>query len=279
MRKSNHKAKYFGRFLIYLGLILGSIIMLLPLVWMTSAAFKPLNEVMKIPPTWIPQEPTLNNFTEVFQQFPFARYLLNSIIVAVVVVISTLITSAMAGYALAKFKFPGQSFIFILIISSLMVPFQVRMIPLFRMVVAFEWTDTLWAVIFPWLIDAFGIFMMRQFMLSIPSELLDAARIDGAGEFRIFWQIALPLTTPALSALSIFTFLGNWEEFLWPLIVSSSSAIRTLPVGLQGFAEQYGTNTHWQMTGALIATLPVLILFFILQKQFVQGITLTGMKG
>lgn len=270
---------YLSRLLIYLLLILGSVVMLLPLAWMTSSAFKPLYEVMLIPPTWIPREPTLDNFRAVFQQFPFARYILNSVVVATVVVISTLVTSAMAGYALAKFEFPARNFLFIAILSSLMIPFQVRMIPLYQMIVAFRWVDTLQAVIFPWLVDAFGIFMMRQFIMTIPTELLDAARIDGASEWRIFWQIVLPLTRPALSALAIFTFLGNWEEFLWPLIVSSSHATRTLPVGLQAFSEQYGTNTHWQMAGALIATLPVLLLFFVLQKQFVEGITLTGMKG
>jgi multiple sugar transport system permease protein len=185
----------------------------------------------------------------------------------------------MAGYAFAKFDFPGRGILFAIILSSLMVPFQVRMIPLYQMIIAFKWVDTLPAVMFPWLVDAFGIFLMRQFFLTIPSELMDAARIDGASELRIFLQVALPLTQSALSALTIFTFLGNWEEFLWPLIVSASNASRTLPVGLQSFSEQYGTNTHWQMAGALIATLPVLLLFFILQKQFVEGITLTGMKG
>jgi multiple sugar transport system permease protein len=270
---------YLGRGVVYLLLIMGSIVMVLPLAWMTSAAFKPLYEVMRIPPTWIPEEPTLDNFRAVFRQFPFVQYILNSIVVATVVVISTLITSAMAGYAFAKFDFPGRGILFAIILSSLMVPFQVRMIPLYQMIIAFKWVDTLPAVMFPWLVDAFGIFLMRQFFLTIPSELMDAARIDGASELRIFLQVALPLTQSALSALTIFTFLGNWEEFLWPLIVSASNASRTLPVGLQSFSEQYGTNTHWQMAGALIATLPVLLLFFILQKQFVEGITLTGMKG
>lgn len=267
-----------GKGAVYIFLIMGSVVMLLPLVWMTSAAFKPLHEVMRIPPTWIPLEPTLDNFPAVLTQFPFAKYFLNSVIVVAVVTVSAVFTSLLAGFALAKYNFPGRGFIFILILSSLMVPFQVRIIPLYRMIVQFHWVDTLPAIIFPWLMSAFGIFLMRQFMLGIPDELLDAARIDGASEFRIFWQIAVPLTKPAISALSIFIFFKNWEEFLWPLIVSTSPASRTLPVGLQAFSEQYSQNTHWQMAGALIATLPVLILFFILQKQFIQGITLTGMK-
>ena len=267
------------RLLVYALLGLGGVVMLLPLVWMTSAAFKPLPEVMRVPPTWIPEQPTLANFRAVFAQFPFPRYILNSLVVAAVVVLSTLVTSTMAGYALAKFDFPGRSVLFVAILASLTVPFQVRMIPLYQMVIRVGWQDTLQGVMFPWLVDAFGIFLMRQFIKVIPGELLDAARMDGASEWRIFWQIVLPLTKPALAALAIFTFLGNWEEFLWPLIVSSSDGSRTLPVGLQTFAEQYGTNTNYQMAGALIATLPVLALFFLLQKQFVEGIALSGMKG
>ena len=267
------------RLLVYALLGLGGVVMLLPLIWMTSAAFKPLPEVMRVPPTWIPEQPTLANFRAVFAQFPFPRYILNSLVVAAVVVLSTLVTSSMAGYALAKFDFPGRSVLFVAILASLMVPFQVRMIPLYQMVIRVGWQDTLQGVMFPWLVDAFGIFLMRQFIKVIPGELLDAARMDGASEWRIFWQIVLPLTKPALAALAIFTFLGNWEEFLWPLIVSSSDGSRTLPVGLQTFAEQYGTNTNYQMAGALIATLPVLALFFLLQKQFVEGIALSGMKG
>jgi multiple sugar transport system permease protein len=267
------------RLLAYALLITGSLIMILPLVWMTSAAFKPLHEVMQIPPTWIPQEPTLANFEAVFSQFPFARYILNSVIVVTVVVLSVLLTSSMAGYALAKYQFPGRYVLFIIILSGLMVPFQTRMIPIYQMMVTAGWIDTLQAVMFPWLISSFGIFMMRQFILTIPDDLIEAARIDGATELRIFWHVVLPLIKPALAALTILTFLANWDEFLWPLIVSNSAAARTLPVGLQAFAEQYGLNIHWQMAGALIATLPVLILFFLLQRQFVQGIAMTGMKG
>ena len=268
-----------SRVLVVLVLLLGVAVMVLPLAWMTSAAFKPLSEVMRVPPTWIPEAPTLDNFRAVFAQFPFPRYMLNSLIVAVVVVASVLVTSAMAGYAFAKFDFPGRTVLFVAILASLTVPFQVRMIPLYQMVIAVGWQDTLQGVMFPWLVDAFGIFLMRQFITVIPNDLLDAARMDGASEWRIFWQIVTPLTGPALAALGIFTFLGNWEEFLWPLIVSASDESRTLPIGLQTFAEQYGTNTNYQMAGALVATLPVLAVFFLLQKQFVEGITLSGLKG
>lgn len=268
-----------SRGMIYLILMAGSVGMLLPLVWMTSSAFKPLHEVMRIPPTWIPEEPTLDNFRAVFAQFPFGRYFLNSLITSSLITLSVVITSAMAGYAMARFHFPGRDFLFVLILSSLMVPFQTRMIPLYQLAIRFHLQDTLLGVMFPWLVDAFGIFLMRQFMMTIPADLVDAARIDGASELRIFWTIMLPLVRPAIAALAIFTFLGSWEEFLWPLIITSSDVSRTIPVGLQFFSEQYGTNVHWQMAGALIAALPMLVVFFVLQRQIIEGIALTGMKG
>ncbi len=267
------------RILAYAFLILGAIVTLLPLIWMVSASFKPLSEIMMIPPTLIPRAPTLDNYKQVFRQFPFGRYFLNSVIVSVVVVACVLLTSSLAGYSLAKFDLPGSNFIFYMFLSSLMVPFQTRMIPLYRMMVSFKWIDTLRGVMFPWLIDAFGIFLMRQFISTIPNDLIEAARIDGASEPYIFGKIILPLSKQGLSALAIFTLTANWEEFLWPLIVSTSDASRTLPVGLQSFAEQYGTNLHWQMAGSVVAVAPMIVIFLILQRQFIEGIAMTGLKG
>ncbi|MCL5045287.1 MAG: carbohydrate ABC transporter permease [Actinobacteria bacterium] len=266
------------RLLIYLLLSLGGIAMILPLIWMVSASFKPLGEVMQIPPTWIPRQPTLDNYREVFRQFPFARYIWNSLLVAAVVVGSVLFTSALGGYALAKYRFRGREFVFLAIMTSLMIPFQVRMLPLYRMMVEARLTNTFVGLVFPWLTDAFGIFLMRQFMRTVPDEIVEAGRIDGCSEFQIFWRLVLPQTRPALAALGIFTFTNTWEEFLWPLIITNSDLTRTLPVGLQYFNEQYGLNIHWQMAGAMFAILPVLLVFFLLQKQFVEGITLTGLK-
>jgi multiple sugar transport system permease protein len=260
-------------------LIVGSIWMLLPLVWMTSAAFKPMSEIIQVPPTWIPKHFTLDNIKQVFEQVPFARYFLNSIITTTVIVFSVLLTSTMAGYGFAKFNFKGKRILFLFILSSLMIPFQVRMIPLYQISQQFGIIDTYIGVVFPWLFDAMGVFLMHQFMLTIPNELIEAARIDGASEVRIFFTIVLPQLKSAISTLTIFTFSWSWEEFLWPLIISNSDRVRTLPVGLQYFSEQYGINIHWQMAGAFVAVLPVLIVFFIMQKQFVEGITLTGMKG
>src|SRR5690554_6479586 len=264
---------------LYIVLTVGAVIMLLPLLWMTSAAFKPLSEVMQIPPTWIPQQPTLDNFREVFRQFPFLRYYLNSLIVVAFVIFGVLFTSATTGYVFAKFNFPGKTILFYLILASLMIPFQVRMVPLYRLAVSLGFSNTLTGVIFPWLFEAVGVFLLRQFISSIPTDLLESARIDGASEPRIFFQMILPNCKQALSALAIFVFSWNWEEFLWPLIISSSEASRTIPVGLQSFAEQYGSNIHWQMAGATIAIFPLLVVFIFLQKQFIEGITMTGLKS
>jgi len=266
------------KIVVYGFLVVGLVPMLLPFAWMLSSAFKPLPEVMQVPPTWVPHRPTIENFGAVFRQFPFGRYVLNSVIVAAVVVVSVLLISATAGYAFSKFEFPARDVIFMAMLASLMVPFQVRMIPLYLMTIRLHLVDTLAGVSFPWLFDAFGIFLMRQFMRTVPSELIEAARIDGAGEMYIFARIVLPLVRPALAALGIFTLVGNWEEFLWPLIVTNSEASRTLPVGLQSFSEQYMSNIHWQMAGAVIAVVPLVIAFFLFQKQFIQGIALTGLK-
>lgn len=267
-----------ARTLLYLVLIIGAIPMLLPLAWMLSSAFKPLPEVMVVPPYLIPKQPTPDNFVVVFTQLPFGRYLLNSVVVAVVVVAGVVFVSSMAGYALAKFPFRGREALFMAMLASLMVPFQVRMIPLYLMAMHLHIVNTLAGMAFPWLFDAFGIFLMRQFMRTIPTDLIEAARIDGASEPRIFFTIVLPLTRPALAALGIFTLVANWEEFLWPLIVTNSDASRTLPVGLQSFSDQYIANIHWQMAGATIAVAPLLIAFLIFQRQFIQGIALTGLK-
>jgi len=263
----------------YAILIIGAIWMLLPLVWMTSAAFKPMAEIIQVPPTWIPKHFTLENIKEVFEQLPFARYFMNSVITTIIIVFSVLLTSSMAGYGFAKFNFPGKNIMFFLVLSSLMIPFQVKMIPLYQMAQKMKIIDTYTGVVFPWLFDAMGVFLMNQFMATLPNELIEDARIDGASEIGIFFRIILPQMGSSLSALAIFTFSWSWEEFLWPLIVTNSDKARTLPVGLQYFSEQYGVNIHWQMAGAFVAILPVLIMFFLLQKQFVEGIALTGMKS
>jgi multiple sugar transport system permease protein len=267
-----------ARPLLYLALLAGLVPVLLPFVWMTLTSIKPLPEVIRVPPQLLPAQPTLQAYVDIFQQFPFGRYLLNSVLVAAMVVSGVLLVSTLGGYAFAKFRFPGRDVLFMVMLASLMVPFQVRMIPLYLMSIRLGLINTLPGVAFPWLFDAFGIFLMRQFMLTLPSELMEAARIDGASEPAIFLRIVVPLVRPALAALGIFTLVVNWEEFLWPLIVTNTDAVRTLPVGLQAFSNQYMSNIHWQMAGAVVAAAPLLIAFLLFQRQFIQGIALTGLK-
>ncbi len=268
-----------GAFLLYIGLTIGAIVMLLPLFWMFSAAVKPLSEILQVPPTWIPKAPTLKNFQTVFEQMPFGRYMANSLLVACVTILSVLLTSALGGYALSKFQFPGRDFIFLAILSTIMIPFQMRMIPLYVMVYQMGLVNTYTGLILPGAVDAFGIFMMRQYIQSIPNELIDAARIDGSSEPGIFWRIVLPLCGPALSALAIFTFAWSWESFIWPLTVTNTDNMLTLPIGLSKFSGRYLTRYDLTMAAASITIAPVLVFFLFMQRRFIEGIALTGLKG
>lgn len=259
-------------------LVAGAFFAILPLFWMLSAAFKPGREIIQYPPTWIPIEPTLENFRQVFIKIPFSRYFLNSILVSVCCILGVLFTSSMGGYALAKFNFRGNRVVFILVLTTLMIPFQIIMIPLFDMIANIGLVDSMLGVILPSLVSAFGIYLMRQYMLSIPSELIDAARIDGASEIRIFFRIILPLCRPVLSALTILTFVETWDSFLWPVVVLHSEEWYTIPVGIAMFSGRNYNQYGLQMAAATIAILPVLVVFLLLQRQFVKGMALTGFK-
>lgn len=278
--KTGDRLRALGRLSLYLVLGLGAVLMLLPFFWMITASFKSLNEVIQIPPQWLPRQWDFRNYAEVFRQQPlFGRYFLNSVIVAAVTVASVLITSSLAGYAFAKYNFRGKNVLFVFVLSTMMIPFQIRMVPLFVMVSGWKLLDTYPGLILPGLVDAFGIFLMRQFIASIPTDLIDAARIDGASEPGIFLRIILPLIQPALSALAIFTLIGNWESFLWPLLITNSDELRTLPIGLALFSGRYLERFDLQMAAATIAVLPMVLAFFVLQRRFVEGFTLTGLKG
>jgi multiple sugar transport system permease protein len=261
-------------------LLFGAVWMLLPLVWMLSASLMPLSEVIKVPPVWFkPSAYSLANYIEVLTKIGFSRFFFNSVLVAVVITLAELLTSAMAGFAFARYDFPGRTVIFLLIISTMMIPFQVIMIPLFIMMARLGMVNTYWGMIIPAIVTPFGIFMMRQFMLSIPKALLEAARIDGASEPYIFSRIMLPLCKPAIAALAIFAFLGSWDNFLWPLIIINSKDLWTLPIAMSRFTEQYISQTHLQMAGASIMFIPVLIVFLLMQRNFIEGIALSGLKG
>jgi multiple sugar transport system permease protein len=261
-------------------LVLGALFMLLPLAWMLSASLMPLSEVIKVPPVWFDASKfSLNNYVETWSKLGFSRFFLNSLLVAVLITAAQLLTSSMAGYAFARFRFPGRGVLFLIVLSTLMIPFQVIMIPLFIMMVGLNLDNTFGGLIIPAIVSPFGIFMMRQSMMNIPTALLEAARIDGASEFYIFFRIVLPLSRTALAALGILVFLASWDNYLWPLIITNSDSLWTLPIGISRLTEQYISQTHLQMAGAAIMFLPILIVFLVLQRHFIEGITLSGMKG
>ncbi|MCL4516076.1 MAG: carbohydrate ABC transporter permease [Firmicutes bacterium] len=259
-------------------LLVGILFMIFPFLWMLATSFKQGAEVYGI--NLIPREPTWANFTNLLKDTDYLRWYLNSTVVAMVVTASELFFDSMAGYALAKLRFPGRSIILMVILSTLMIPTEMLIIPWYMMFTKAGWIDTLWGVMLPGLISAFGVFLMTQFMSGIPGDLLDAARIDGLNEFGVWWHVALRLVKPALAALAILVFLGNWNAFLWPVIVIESSATRTLPVGLSLFSGGEA-GSEWQliMAAASLAVIPVLMVFAFFQRQIVQGIALTGMKS
>ncbi|QUW22822.1 carbohydrate ABC transporter permease [Sporosarcina sp. Marseille-Q4063] len=266
-----------GKILTYLALILGSIIMLFPFVWMVSTSLKSPIDIFSL--DIIPENITFSNYIKVMEESLFAKWFINSLIIATVTTISVAFFDTLVGYIIAKFAFVGRGVLFILILSTLMVPTEMLIIPWYMMSSDFGWTDSYWGILFPGLMTGFGVFLMRQFMEQIPDDLLNAARIDGMNEFMIFFKIAIPQVWPALAALSIFTFLGNWNAFLWPLIVIESEALRTLPVGLSFFSSgEAESQWHLIMTGSTIAVIPLILVFILLQRHIISGITLTGMK-
>jgi len=263
--------------LAYVLLTLGAVIMVFPFAWMLISSFKDAREVLS--PAILPSEWTLANYIEVLTRTAFPRWFLNSLIVAVLNTTSVLFFCALVGYVLARMRFPGKNIIFIAILSTLMVPTEMLVIPWFVMSVQFNWVDTYWGLLFPGLIPGFGVFLMRQFFQTLPRDLFDAGRIDGVSEFGLFLRIGLPLVGPGLAALGIFAFIGNWNAFLWPLIVVQSASMRTVPVGIALFSGEAGAAWHLIMATSALAIIPVLLVFIIFQRQIIEGVVLTGVKG
>lgn len=268
--------------LLYTVASLGLLVMAAPFLWMTLSAFKTKNDLTASPPVWIPSHWTLANFRELLDQLDMARYFMNSLIVAVLVTVCNLLFCSMLGYALAKLQFTGRSKVFGVVLAALMVPGNLLVLPLYVLMTKLNLIDTYAGLVLPFAAGAFGVFLMRQFMQSIPDELLEAARIDGAGEWYIFWRIVLPLVKPALATLTIFTFLGSWNNFVWPLIATNDPGKYTLPVALATFANDpnrtVGGGNGMLMAGSLLVVLPVLLVFAVLQRHFTQGIATAGLK-
>jgi multiple sugar transport system permease protein len=266
-----------GRILAWTLLFIGGVIMVTPLLFMLSTSLKDASQVYDL--RVIPEAPTLDNYIEILGDGRFTRWLINSTIVAVIVTLSNVFFDSLVGYTLAKFRFRGRYVVFIAILSTLMIPTEMLVLPWYLMASQFGWLDSYWGIMFPGMMTAFGTFLMKQFFEGVPDDFLEAARIDGLNEFTIWWKIAMPLVTPALSALAIFTFLGNWTAFFWPLIVTTSADLYTLPVGLSSFAVEQSIQWEKIMTGASLATLPTLIIFLFLQRYIVRGVMLAGLKG
>jgi len=269
------------RALAYALLSLLALTMVVPFLWMISTSFKPAEEILF--PNFLPQSATLDNYHFVLTDTALPRWYLNSLIVALFSTLSVAFFDSLAGFAFAKYHFPGKRIIFVAFLGSLMVPTEMLIIPWYIMSVnpplGGTWVDTYWGIAFPGVITAAGIFLMRQFMQGVPDELLDAGRIDGVSEFGLYWRIALPLSMAAVGALCIFNFLGNWNAFIWPLIVTSSLQMFTLPVGLQFFSSEFTSDWHLVMTGATLSLLPLLLIVIIFQRYIIEGIALTGVKG
>jgi len=275
---TNGAGSTFGVTGLYIVLILMSIVMFFPFLVMLLTAFKPQHEIITFPPRLIPLDWSLENYQKVLTELPFGLLLRNSVIYSTTITVVSLFFDSMCAYALSRLTFRGREFIFLAILATLMVPTQVTLVPLFLNLYSLHWINTFQGLIVPHLSSAFGIFLLRQFFLSIPRELEDAARMDGAGEFRIYWQIVLPLSGPALATLFIFHFMYNWNDFLWPLIVTTSGEMRTLPTGLALFMGDHNVEYGVLLAGATIAAAPLIIAFLFAQKYFVAGIALTGLK-
>lgn len=265
-----------GRLVAYVLLTAGAITAIFPFLWMVATAFKPAPEIYEL--SLIPKTPTLDNFRTVWETTLFGYWFENSLLIATVVTVSVLFFDSITGYVLAKIPFRGRDVVMVIMLSSIMIPTEMLIIPWYMMSVKFHWADTFWGAMFPGVITAFGIFLMRQFMGQVPDDLLDAGRIDGLNEFQLWWRIAVPLTMPAMAALAILTFLGNWNAFLWPVIVLSSEQMLTIPVGLTFFSYEAGTQWELIMASSSMAVIPMLIVFAIFQRQIIQGISLTGLK-
>ncbi|HTR20310.1 MAG TPA: carbohydrate ABC transporter permease [Gemmatimonadales bacterium] len=252
--------------------------MLLPFLYMVSTSLMDEFEVLRYPPALLPSHPLTANYPRALTALPFARFFLNSAILAGVVVVAQVTTSALAAYAFARLHFPGRDRVFLGFVSVLMVPAIVLLIPRFLIVNALGWVDSYAGLISTELVSVWGIFLLRQFFKTMPRELEDAARLDGASEWQIFWRVALPLSRPALATLAVFAFVDQWKSFLWPLIVTRSVHMQVVEVGIASFHGLYYTNWPYQMAAAVTAVVPLVILFFVAQRYFIRGIQLTGLK-
>jgi len=258
-------------------LALGAFLTAFPFLWMLVSAFKPFSEAIAYPPHLLPEEPTFKYLAKLFQELDFGRYLLNTLALVAISMVG-LLAMAMAGYGFAKFQFRGREVLFFLVLMTMMIPVQVTMIPTFLIINAANLTDTLIGIALPTLVTGFSVFLFRQFMTTIPNEILEAARLDGAGEMLVFWRIVMPMSKPILAVQVVLTFIASWNSFLWPLILASDERNYTLSVGVALLNQQIATNPALQMAGAAVMVVPILVVFIVFQRYVVQGFALSGLK-
>ncbi|HXT38276.1 MAG TPA: carbohydrate ABC transporter permease [Chloroflexota bacterium] len=280
-RRPTNVRRVLRRAAIYTLLIVGAVPMAFPFYYVIASSLMTPDELIQIPITWWPHHPQWQTYANVWTVIPFARMFVNSLFVTLAITLGILLTSSLAGFGFAKYHFKGRDVAFLALLSSMMVPFFVLLIPIYYIIKELGWLDTYQGLIVPNIVTAFGVFLLRQFILTIPDELIDAARIDGARELRIYWSIILPLIRPALSALGIFAFIYQWENFLWPLLILQNPSMFTVPIGLNSLRSYADTqqNANLLMAGSVLAIVPSVIVFLLLQRQFVRGISLGGLKG
>jgi ABC-type glycerol-3-phosphate transport system permease component len=277
--KKGRRRRLGGGDVAVLGLLsAGALVMVFPLYWMFATAVRPRKELFSGHFDLLPSQLVWSNFSEAWGKLPFTQFYINSFAIAIIAVVVTVFINLLCGYTFAKYKFWGRDVLFLLLISTLMIPIQVIMVPEFLIVSKLGWVNTYWGVLVPRAAEAFGIFMVRQFMVSIPDELIEAARLDGAGEFTIFRRVVLPLSWPVIAVLTIFTFMWRWNDFAWPLVVLQDRASYTVPLGLSLMKGQYYTDWTGLMGMSLVSIVPILLVFIFFQRYFIQGIASTGMK-
>lgn len=269
-----------ARIATYAVLAVGLAVTLVPFIWILMTSLKPASEIVRIPPTFFPEQWSLNSYQTIFNdpKVPLERFYLNSTLVSVGRVLITLFTSSLAGYIFAKFTFRGKNVLFGFILVQLMIPFQVVMIPAYLILVQLRLIDSLWGLVIPSMVDAFGIFLMRQFISTFPNDLIDAARIDGSSEFGVYWRVVMPNLGAPLATLGIFTFMATWNDYLWPLIVITTHEKRTLPLLLTWYTSQHGQRYDLTMAASILVLVPILVVYIFFQRWIVRGVALTGMK-
>ena len=268
-----------ARVLLYLVLVLGALFCAFPFVWMILSALKTREEVNAVPLRWLPSEPHWSNFSEAWNSAPFERYFLNSFFIAGCVVLGVAVTSLLAAYAFARIDFPGRGAVFALLLATLMIPFEATLVPNFIIVRNLNWYNTYAALIIPWIANVFSVFLLRQFILSIPEELFEAATLDGCGHIRMLRHVVLPLARGPIAAVSVFSFLGSWNSFMWPLLVTSSEDIRPIQLGLSVFVHADANEPQLLMAASAFTIAPLLAIYFLAQRQFLEGIASSGLKG